>query len=163
MKKDPFKIVVNGGQYAFEIMPEQAQSLDLIPNGEANVHLLRNNQAYRVEIVSADAAGRNYVLRVNGSVFTVDIADYYDRLVQQLGLAVGGSLKINSVKAPMPGLVISILVTPGQTVQKGDPLVILEAMKMENVIKAAGDGVVKNVHAQKGHPVDKGHMLLEFE
>ena len=63
----------------------------------------------------------------------------------------------------MPGLVLSILVEPGQAVQKGDVLLILEAMKMENVLKAAGDGTVKNIAVAKGAAVDKGQLLLEME
>ncbi|HNM27886.1 MAG TPA: acetyl-CoA carboxylase biotin carboxyl carrier protein subunit, partial [Saprospiraceae bacterium] len=118
---------------------------------------------YTVEVLEEDYANRRYTLLVDGVRYTVDIADYYERLVEQLGLSVGSSHKINSVKAPMPGLVLSVLAEPGQAVQKGDALLILEAMKMENVIKAAGDGVVKAVHVQKGQPVDKGLVLLEFE
>lgn len=71
----------------------------------------------------------NSLSRVNGSRFSVFIADHYDRLVQQLGLHVGSTTKANIVKAPMPGLVLNIPVEPGQTVSKGDPLLILEAMK----------------------------------
>ena len=63
----------------------------------------------------------------------------------------------------MPGLVLNILVSPGQMVQKGDPLLILEAMKMENVLKAAGEGQVKAVKVQQGMAVDKGQLLLEME
>lgn len=163
VKKEPFKVSVNSGQYEFEIMPDQAQGLDLISNGESAFHLLQNNQAYHVEVLAADYISRTYTLRIDGIKYVVGISDYYERLVQQLGLHAGGGLKINSIKAPMPGLVISVLVEPGQTVQKGDPLIILEAMKMENVIKAAGEGIVKKVNAEKGHPVDKGHTLLEFE
>lgn len=110
-----------------------------------------------------DYQNRQYTLRIDGVKYTVAIADYYERLVQQLGLATGKSQKINSVKAPMPGLVINILVQAGQAVQKDDPLMILEAMKMENVIKAAGEGVVKKINIEKGQPVDKGQTLLEFE
>ena len=62
----------------------------------------------------------------------------------------------------MPGLVLQILVEAGQTVQKGEPLLILEAMKMENVLKASGEGQVKSVNVQKGMAVDKGHLLLEM-
>jgi biotin carboxyl carrier protein len=100
---------------------------------------------------------------VNGVRCSVHIADQYERLVQQLGLSVGGSQKMNTVKAPMPGLVISVAVEPGQTVAKGDPLLILEAMKMENVLKASGDGRVKKVLVQKGAAVEKGQLLLEME
>lgn len=135
----------------------------MIPNDDQAFHLLHGGQAYHIELLEADYANRTYTLRIDGAKYQVDIADYYERLVQQLGLTVGGSHKVNIVKAPMPGLVISILTEPGQTVQKGDPLLILEAMKMENVIKAAGEGVVKTINAHKGQAVEKGHVLLEFE
>ncbi|MBK9338466.1 MAG: biotin/lipoyl-binding protein [Lewinellaceae bacterium] len=137
--------------------------LDAVPNGPNMFHLLENGQAYQAELLDADPTNRTYTFRIDGAKYTVAISDYYERLVKKLGLTTVGSHKINSVKAPMPGLVISILVAPGQQVQKGDPLLILEAMKMENVIKAAGDGVVKTVAAHTGKPVDKGFTLLEFE
>lgn len=162
MKKEPFKISVNG-QYEFSVQPEEARNLDIIPNNDQAFHLLHKDVAYHIELLEADYANRTYTLRIAGAKYTVNIADYYDRLVQQLGLTVGGSHKVNIVKAPMPGLVISILVGQGQSVQKGDPLIILEAMKMENVIKASGEGVVKAVNAHKGLAVEKGHTLLEFE
>ena len=63
----------------------------------------------------------------------------------------------------MPGLVLNLLVEAGQLVSKGDPLLILEAMKMENVLKATGDGRVKSVHVQKSAAVVKGQLLLEME
>lgn len=162
MKNAPFQLSVNG-QYEFEATPDEARALDVLPEGDQAFHILQNGQAYHVELLDADYPNRSYTLRIDGVSYTVKISDYYERLVQQLGLTLGGSQKINTVKAPMPGLVIGIQVEPGQAVQKGDALLILEAMKMENVIKAAGDGVVKSVLAQKGHAVDKGQVLLEFE
>jgi biotin carboxyl carrier protein len=63
----------------------------------------------------------------------------------------------------MPGLVLNILVEAGQEVSKGDALLILEAMKMENVIKASGDGKVRSVKVKKGDAVDKGLLLVEME
>ncbi len=162
MKKEPFQVSVNS-HYQFEIQPDEAKHLDAVPDGDQAFHLLENGQAFHAELLEADYTNRTYTLRINGTKYTVNIADYYERLVQKLGLSAAGGHKINSVKAPMPGLVISILVQPGQSVQKGDPLIILEAMKMENVIKAAGEGIVKSVNAKKGQPVDKGFTLLEFE
>lgn len=162
VKKEPFAITVND-QYTLDVHPDEAQNLDVVPNGPNAFHLLENGKAYQVELLEADHAGHSYTFRINGEKYSVAISDYYERLIKKLGLNIMGSHKVNDVKAPMPGLVISVLVEPGQSVQKGDPLLILEAMKMENVIKAAGDGIVKSVAAQKGQPVEKGFTLLEFE
>lgn len=162
VKKEPFAITVND-QYTLDVHPDEAQNLDVIPNGPNAFHLLENGKAYQVELLEADYSGRTYTFRINGAKYTVAISDYYERLINKLGLNIGGSHKVNDVKAPMPGLVISVLVEPGQSVQKGEPLLILEAMKMENVIKAASEGIVKSVAAKKGLPVEKGFTLLEFE
>jgi len=162
-KNETFHLRVNG-QYEFDVLPDDARTLDLIPDGDSGqFHILHHQRSYRAELVSADYATRQYVLRVNGTIYTVHVGDHYERLVQQLGLSVGGTQHLNTVKAPMPGLVLQILVEPGQMVQKGDALLLLEAMKMENVIKAAGDGQVKTVAVQKGAAVDKGQLLLEME
>jgi propionyl-CoA carboxylase alpha chain len=63
----------------------------------------------------------------------------------------------------MPSLVIAVEVTPGQHVTAGQGLIILEAMKMENEIKAGREGVVKSIHVKPGNPVEKGMLLLDFE
>jgi len=80
-----------------------------------------------------------------------------------MGLSVVASQKLSSVKAPMPGLVLDIMVEPGQEVAEGDSLLILEAMKMENVLKATGEGVVKSIEITKGAAVEKGQILIEME
>jgi biotin carboxyl carrier protein len=135
----------------------------VIPDGAGKFHILYKNCSYHAELLEVDYAARHYTFRIGGTKLTVKIADHYERLAQQLGLNVGSSHKINAVKAPMPGLVLDVMVTVGQAVQKGDPLLILEAMKMENVIKAAGEGRVKAVKVDKGAAVEKGELLLEME
>jgi biotin carboxyl carrier protein len=161
--KNPFQISVNQGQYSFEMEPETAQNLDVVPNGDGKFHVLKNGKSYQAELISADFDARSMQIRVNGRQFSVHIADQYERLLKQLGLTVGGFQKMNMVKAPMPGLVLQILVEAGQKVEKGDQLLILEAMKMENVLKATGEGVVKSVKITNGQAVEKGAVLLEME
>ncbi len=162
MKHEPFRIAVNG-HYEFDFQPEDARNLDLVRENDGTFHLLYQGRSFHAELLEADYATRQFVFRINGAKYALKISDHYERLVQQLGLHAGGSQKVNVVKAPMPGLVLNVLAEPGQVVRKGDPLIILEAMKMENVIKAAGEGTVKAVKVQKGAAVDKGHLLLEME
>lgn len=162
-KNEPFQLSVNGGQYEFNITPEDAAALDIIQETDGLHHLLAKGRAHHAELIHADYEALTYTIRVDGTKYVVHINDHYERLIKQLGLTVGGVQKQNTVKAPMPGLVLNVLVTPGQSVQKGDTLLVLEAMKMENVIKASGDGVVKAVGVEKGMAVEKGHLLVEME
>ena len=71
--------------------------------------------------------------------------------------------KVNDLKAPMPGLVLDILVKEGDKINKGDTLIVLEAMKMENALKAIADATVKKVSVKKGNTVDKNQVLVQLE
>ena len=72
-------------------------------------------------------------------------------------------VEIKELKSPMPGLVIKIDIKPGDSVAKGDPLMILEAMKMENQIKSKGDGVIAEILVNEGQAVEKNELLIRFE
>lgn len=84
-------------------------------------------------------------------------------MLKSLGMETGASLKVKDVKAPMPGMVLSVIATVGQVVEKDTPLVILEAMKMENVIKSPAAGTVRRINAIQGNAVEKNTVLIEFE
>ncbi|MDO8365310.1 MAG: biotin/lipoyl-containing protein [Saprospiraceae bacterium] len=162
-KKEPFKIAVNGDQHEFSLQPEEAKNLDIVPDGEGKFQILHNGRSFHAEQLEANYPARQFSFRINGVKYSLHIADHFERLVEQLGLQVGSSQKQNTLKAPMPGLVLNVMVQTGQVVSKGDTLLILEAMKMENVIKAASDGIIKSVAVHKGAAVEKGHLLLEME
>jgi biotin carboxyl carrier protein len=160
MTNHPFQVAVNNNQYA--ITPSAAEELDILSSGENGFHILKNQKAYKVDVQAIDYATKTFTFKINGSIHTAKINDAYDRLIDQMGMKVGTTQKVGDIKAPMPGLVLEISVAVGQAVTKGDKVLILEAMKMENVIKAAGDGVVKAIHAPKGQPVEKGQLLIEM-
>lgn len=154
---------INIGENSYKLTESDIQKLDLTSTGDFEFHILQNNQSYKVRTLHADFNNKTLTLEVNGNKYELKIEDEYDQLVKKMGLSAGGSQKIKNIKAPMPGLILDILVEPGQTVEKGTQLLILEAMKMENVLKAEGEGVVKSVEVAKGATVDKGQIIIEME
>jgi biotin carboxyl carrier protein len=114
-------------------------------------------------LVSFNAEEKTMVINVNGNDYEISIKDRNDLLLQQLGIATKASSVIQFIKAPMPGLIINVSVSEGTEVKKGDTLLILEAMKMENVIKSPRDGKVKKINVQLKNAVEKNQVMLEFE
>ena len=125
-------------------------------------HIIRNNKSYNAEVIDVNRQTKTVTVRINGSTHTVQMKDKFDLLLEKLGMNNGSGGKMNNVKAPMPGLIIDLRVSVGQAIQAGDPLLILEAMKMENIIKSSGEAVVKRVAVKKGDSVEKGQVLIEF-
>lgn len=125
-------------------------------------HLLIGHKSYRAEIVKADHQTKSFTIKVNGKIFTVELKDKFDLLLDKMGMNNGLVGKANTVKAPMPGLIIDLRVKEGDHVKAGDVLLILEAMKMENMIKAATESVIKSVSVVKGDSVEKNQVLIEF-
>ena len=105
---------------------------------------------------------KKLVVKINNTPYSLDIKDKYDDLLHSLGLDSLASKKVNDIKAPMPGMVLNILVTEGQEVKKGDGLIVLEAMKMENILKSPTDGVIKKIAITKGVAVEKNQLLIQF-
>jgi biotin carboxyl carrier protein len=135
---------------------------DIVKLSEGQYHILYKKKSYRAEVVKADRATKTFTLKINNRVFTTELKDKFDLLLEKMGMNASASAKINSIKAPMPGLIIDLRIQSGDSVMVGDQLLILEAMKMENIIKSPGEGVVKNVKVKKGDSVEKGQVLIEF-
>ena len=136
---------------------------DLIEVRNNTFHVLRNNKGYNAAVTSFNAEEKTLVVNVNGNDYEISVKDKYDLLLKQLGISAKSSSAVQHIKAPMPGLIINIAVAEGTEVKKGDTLLILEAMKMENVIKSPRDGKIKKVHAQLRHAVEKNQVMVEFE
>jgi biotin carboxyl carrier protein len=135
---------------------------DALHSSPEHMHVLHQNKSYNVEVVQLNAESKEAIIKVNGNKYTVQLKDRFDDLLKSLGMETTGDKKLKDLKAPMPGLVLDILVAEGTVVEKDTPLLILEAMKMENVIKSPAAGTVKKVNAIKGNAVEKNAVLLEF-
>ncbi|MEM7101603.1 MAG: biotin/lipoyl-containing protein [Bacteroidota bacterium] len=157
------KADVNEGQFNFELNPDDMNDWDIIDLGDGKFHLLIENRSYSAQIIESDPSGKILSVKVGQNVYQVKLEDENDQLIRKMGLSNLNTKKINQVKAPMPGLVLDILIEPGQSISKGDSLIILEAMKMENVLKAPSDGVVKAVLVDKGASVEKNTVLIDLE
>lgn len=136
---------------------------DVVKLDKKKYHVIINNHSYTIELLNKDENAKNQIILVNGQKQTIEIKDKYDELLKQLGMDKLMGNKVNLLKAPMPGLVLKVLVTEGQAVKKGDGLLVLEAMKMENIIKASADGMVKKIHIEEKNVVDKNQKMIEFE
>ena len=126
-------------------------------------HILKDNRSYRAEIVESDPKTKEIRIKVNGIEYKFKVKDRFDLLLEEMGIEMVGSKKADDLKAPMPGLVIEVIVEAGQTIIKGDPMIVLEAMKMENILKATSDGVVKSIQVIKGDKVEKNTVLVSME
>lgn len=138
-------------------------AIDLIKISDGKFHLIKNQKSYNAEVLAADYAEKAFEIRINNTDYKLKVEDRFDLLLQKLGmddLVAGG---VSEIKAPMPGLVLSIEVEVGQEVKADEPLVVLEAMKMENVLKSPTDAVVKAIAIEKGQAVEKNQILIEFE
>ena len=136
---------------------------DMVRTDTMDIHVLNDQQSYKTSILQADFLNKRYRVSVNGKPYEVQIADTLDQLISDMGFELGSARNIPQIEAPMPGLILDIQVSEGDAVQEGDPLLVLEAMKMENVILSPRDGVVKKIAVSRGMAVDKKHLLVEFE
>ena len=101
--------------------------------------------------------------RIDAAKEIASIKNELDQLIDKMGFSLSSVKHIDNIKAPMPGLILEVSVTPGQEVKEDDPLLILEAMKMENVITSPRHGTIKGVSVTQGEAVQKNQLLIEFE
>jgi len=147
------KVVLNNDEFQW----------DLIKTGSKTFNIIKDNISYEAELIEEDPANKYVKIKINNSVYTFTIQDKNDILIEKLGIKKPDTDKLSTIKAPMPGLIVELLVEKNQVVEKDQPLIILEAMKMENIIKASGTGKIAAIHAKKGTNVEKNELLIEFE
>lgn len=156
-----YHVTVNGRQ-EFDLDIQDLEDLDLIQNLDGSYNFIYKGHSNIIRIVEMNERSPSIKLEMNGRLFHLDVETPLARQISALGLDEVGAADGEEVKAPMPGKVLKLLVEPNQTVEAGDDLLILEAMKMENVIKASAGGVVSEIQVEEGAAVDKNAMLLNI-
>jgi biotin carboxyl carrier protein len=161
IKPDSVVVEIEGQRY--EVARAEWEDLDCILTESDQYHLLENDISHTITVMDFDLSTRRCTLKVDGEIKEVKFLRDLDLLIEKMGLNTTQAKKLTFLQAPMPGLVTSIKITSGQHVERGSPLLILEAMKMENVITAPDDAIIKEIKVGIGQAVDKGTSLVEFE
>lgn len=165
-----YKIIVNdklsvnakwsSGKKEFDGKPFEA---DIIEIKKGLFHIIHNLKSYTAEVISCNKEAHTMLIKVNGNKYSVVVKDEMDELLHKLGMDVSDHRKTSDIKAPMPGLVLDVKVSMGQKINKGDAILVLEAMKMENVLRASEGGTVKKISVSKGDKVEKNQVMMVIE
>ena len=158
-----FAVEMTAGSGFEGTLNDDAFDGDLVQLDERRYHLIKNQRSFEIEVVELNRAEKQVSLKVNGKIYHLEVKSKMDKLLEKMGFSSLGAGKVSEIKAPMPGMVLEIMVEPGQQVNKGDAVAVLEAMKMENILKSPADGVVKSIKAKQGEAVEKNEVLLNFE
>jgi len=134
--------------------------LAAVPGGAVR-HLLVDGRAYAI-VAQAGAQRGSWNLTIGGKPVGVEALDERTRAIRAMaGVAEADTTRV--IAAPMPGLVVRIVVEVGQTIIAGQGMVVVEAMKMENELKAPADGVVARIDVTPGQAVEKGAILIVLD
>jgi biotin carboxyl carrier protein len=150
-----------GGKFRL-VMDGREMMVDARQVSDTTMSLVNGDQAYNVEL-EQDPSGKGDNVLVRGHLINVEVMDLRSMRLRKAAETAGGPAGPAQVSAPMPGMVVDVLVEEGQEVEEGQGLLVVEAMKMENELKAPKAGVIKNLKATKGEAVDSGVALCVIE
>lgn len=128
-----------------------------------NYSVLMDGRSYNAQVLKVDRDTKTVTVEISHQVYEVALEEPIDQLLAAMGIKDALVHKVNDIRAPMPGLVLKVLVSQGQSIHKGDPVLVLEAMKMENIFKSVTDAVVKEIRVTPGTAVEKGEVLIVLE
>lgn len=168
-------ILLNIGNSEFEIKySENNHNLIFVNGREFDVELLRtfgsevftflvNRRIYQISLDFNDDS--NLEVNLDGMSYKIEVSSEMKKVLSKYTLQNGSKNNSNAgkIKAPMPGMVIKLLVKEGMHVLEGDKIIILEAMKMENTLKSPVSGLVKSILVNEGDAVEKGALLIDIE
>ncbi len=147
-------VLIGGKEVPFDIIKSNDNQYHILIDGKSYIFDLRKNKDRSSKVLFISLKGINYQIK---------IIEEIDDLLEKMGIGEASSGEIKEVKAPMPGVILEIKTNGNSRIKKGDPLVVLEAMKMENIIKSPIDGIIATIKVKKGDKVEKNSVLVEFQ
>ncbi len=166
-----YYVKVENKEYEVELDSASDSDVDIRVDGRL-IHMdpseAGSNISYLLDQVHYETAVRSnnsheYVVTVDGLEVMVMVEDELEKRFERQSSRKKAAKNIDVLKAPMPGLIVTVEVEEGEQVQAGDGLIIMEAMKMENELKAPHKGVVKTVHVQQGDKVEMNTVLVTID
>ncbi len=155
-----YKVIIDGEEII--VTDQDLQKMNVVHSQNA-YNVLHTHKSYRVEMETCNGIPKKGQISVNSIRLDYQIKSQYADLINSMGLSGQETIKITDISAPMPGLILDIMVQPGDEIVEGDSILIFEAMKMENIIKAEGSGIIKSIEKQIGDTVEKGQIIIQLE
>lgn len=147
-----------------DVTADMLDRADIVQIAPGTLHLIDKTTGYRIHIQHADPGSKTWVLTIDGRQYHVRLRDPVESRVHVMGFDRNNHHgRQNQVIAPMPGAVLKLLVTKGEEVAQGQPVLVLEAMKMENVLMAPSQGVIAAIHVSERQTVEKNQLLVALK
>ena len=124
--------------------------------------LLNGIKKYKCKILKENIKNQIYVIKINGHISSIRLMKSVEKTIEKLGINKNSLQNVNVIKAPMPGLILEVMYKVGDKVKKGDPIIVLEAMKMENILTAPVDAIIKEIKVKPQQTVEKNNVLINF-
>jgi acetyl/propionyl-CoA carboxylase alpha subunit len=157
-------VLIGNEEKSLEITSSDLDGLDLVRVSDTLLHVLQDQKSYLIDVIHADYATKEFTLRIDGKEVHIKLRDDVENRVHAMGFDVSKNhVKLKQISSPMPGLVLKILASEGDQVTEGQPVLVLEAMKMENVLSAPTDGIISEILVTSGKNVNKGQVLVRLD
>ena len=156
---------VLNGEFQSNLSKDKLNEFEVleINHEKKEIILQKGSRKFQCKILKKNNKDQSFVIKINGNISTIRIVKSVEKTIEKLGINKKSQQNINILKAPMPGLILKLMVKVGDQIKKGEALIILEAMKMENILSSPVDGIIKEIKVKPQQTVEKNNVLINFE